>query len=417
MTENKINATYFPHKTIPKVYGEPTFKSIYDTHALLKQNASSVPSSLAGGNHGLLALIIDNEEYNDLTDQVWIEPDHPGAPPVIAPATTAVQMKNITSTYSHNLETWTNVHYTRAALKQQILDTFDDDYLIGLQDPDLGWLNITPLAMISYLYDNFGEISNEDLVVIKSKLNDPYDPTTPIHQYFKRLEEIKVFASKGNAPIADHDLISSAYVSIKNTNAYEKAIDDWDDSDPDYKTWPQFKTDFIKAYHRYKRKTVTQSQPPNQANNLSQNNDITTHLANLAIAATADRESLANLATSNTTLTATNAELAKKLDQCLVQITTMQKQIDNLKRNRRNTPNPNANANRNNNDRNDNTNGANNNQRPPVVNPAERKHYCWSHGLTNDENHISGNCPNPKEGHCDYATYQRRFGGSNAGCN
>jgi hypothetical protein len=92
----------------------------------------------------------------------------------------------------------------------------------------------------------------------------------------------------------------------------------------------------------------------------------------------------------------------------------MQKQIDNLKRNRRNNPNPNGN--RNNNDRNNNTNGSDN-ARPTAVNPAERKHYCWSHGLTNDENHISGNCPNPKEGHRDYATYQRRFGGSNAGCN
>ena len=69
-----------------------------------------------------------------------------------------------------------------------------------------------------------------------------------------------------------------------------------------------------------------------------------------------------------------------------------------------------------NNDRNNNANGSNN-ARPTAVNPAERKHYCWSHGLTNDENHISDNCPNPKEGHHDYATYQRRFGGSNAGRN
>ena len=82
MTDNKINSTYFPHKALPKVYGEPTFKHIYDsTHVLLKQNASSIPMSLTGGNHGILALLLDHIEYKALvTEQEWLKPDHPGPP-------------------------------------------------------------------------------------------------------------------------------------------------------------------------------------------------------------------------------------------------------------------------------------------------------------------------------------------------
>ena len=41
------------------------------------------------------------------------------------------------------------------------------------------------------------------------------------------MEEIKIFATKGNTPIAEADLISSAYFSLKatNTRTYDKAID------------------------------------------------------------------------------------------------------------------------------------------------------------------------------------------------
>ena len=70
MTDNKIDSAYFPCKALPKIFDKPMFKSIYDTHALLKQNASNIPTSLAGRNHGLLALFLDHIKYKALTEQV-----------------------------------------------------------------------------------------------------------------------------------------------------------------------------------------------------------------------------------------------------------------------------------------------------------------------------------------------------------
>ena len=54
------------------------YTDIADRHHILKQNAGSVTTTLAGGNNGLLALVIRNAEYVLLTQQVWIKPPNPG---------------------------------------------------------------------------------------------------------------------------------------------------------------------------------------------------------------------------------------------------------------------------------------------------------------------------------------------------
>ena len=388
-----MNSTLFPHKTLPKVYGEPTFKSIFDTHILLKQNASQVPSTLGGGGHGLLPLIMPHTEYVALTGAVWIEPPHPGPPPQIVADTTAVESKNNSSLYHHNLEEWTTVNNTRTALQQQILETFDADYLIGLRDPQLGWLNITPLAMIEYLYEHFGDISPEDIVQMKFQLNDKYDPTTPIHQYFTKLDDIRTFADKGHAPIGDADIVSSAYVTLKNTGEYDKPIDEWEDKPTVGKTWANFKSFFIKAYNRYKRK-----QKANLANAMPIVAHLDQHLLNLAEVTTVDREKLANLASANAALTNSNTMLTKQLNDTFNTMTSLQKEMSDMKRDiasLKNKQHPSS----------DNSNRV-----------TDRKYYCWTHGLTNDPNHISGNCKHPNKGHRDYASFTRKFGGSEKGC-
>ena len=60
------------------------------------------------------------------------------------------------------------------------------------------------------------------------------------------------------------------------------------------------------------------------------------HLDQYANATTGDRESLANLVTSNATLVATNSELTAKMETCLVEITKLQKEVKKLQKSSRN---------------------------------------------------------------------------------
>ena len=138
MTENTIKTTYFPHQTLPKVYGQPTYKTLYETAQKLRDNASAVKSTLGGGNHGLLALLMTPPTYHALTGHPWIDPVHPGNPPIVNVGTTQVQARNQQTMYDANLRNWTLVNDTKNALKQQIMETFDEVYYQPLRDRTTG---------------------------------------------------------------------------------------------------------------------------------------------------------------------------------------------------------------------------------------------------------------------------------------
>jgi hypothetical protein len=69
----------FPHSSLPKVTGEPTFADIQVIWCLLYTNAMSVYSYVGGGRHGHLGIIMTNEEYFSIAANVFPVPDNPGA--------------------------------------------------------------------------------------------------------------------------------------------------------------------------------------------------------------------------------------------------------------------------------------------------------------------------------------------------
>ena len=126
MASNDASNAIDNFQPLTKVIGTPTFKAINARHKTLKQNASSVVTTLAGGNHGLLALVIDAAEYTQLTNVVWIEPVNPGQHPIIPNGATRIAQENISSQWKNEFEVWKIVQDVREALKKRILDAIDD---------------------------------------------------------------------------------------------------------------------------------------------------------------------------------------------------------------------------------------------------------------------------------------------------
>ena len=71
--------TYFDHKKLTPISGEPTFQTLKDLKDELRANAASVPSDLGGGIYGHLGLVLSAAEYAPITPQAYIRPADPGA--------------------------------------------------------------------------------------------------------------------------------------------------------------------------------------------------------------------------------------------------------------------------------------------------------------------------------------------------
>ena len=106
-------------------------------------------------------------------------------------------------------------------------------------------------------------------------------------------------------------------------------------------------------------------------------------IANLATATAADRATTAQLTATNAQLTTELKRTQDKLVEALERLERFSKQITKQPLKQRDT----------------NT----------VTRPLDR-HYCWTHGYLCE--HTSGRCPDPKQGHCKFATARKPLNGS-----
>ena len=58
-----IKQTFFDYPELTKITGEPTITSLLKMKNELKANAQLVPSTLGGGQHGNLGLVLTTDEY------------------------------------------------------------------------------------------------------------------------------------------------------------------------------------------------------------------------------------------------------------------------------------------------------------------------------------------------------------------
>ena len=85
----EIICSTFEHQTIQPYTDEPDYDAIKSVHNNLKANAASIPSTLGGGKHGLLGLIMSNATYLLVSNTAFLHPTNPGLLPNIPTDATA----------------------------------------------------------------------------------------------------------------------------------------------------------------------------------------------------------------------------------------------------------------------------------------------------------------------------------------
>eukprot|EP00957_Ditylum_brightwellii_P098705 7518886-Ditylum_brightwellii.AAC.1 len=75
-TPDKIKVK-FPHPMLQRVKGEPHYAAINTLMQQLYENAATIPSSLGGGAHGHIGLVVEPTLYSSLSATVYNAPSTP----------------------------------------------------------------------------------------------------------------------------------------------------------------------------------------------------------------------------------------------------------------------------------------------------------------------------------------------------
>ena len=389
-TETEAIVETFPHPTLPKIEGIPTFASINDIHIKLNANAASIQSDLGNGRLGLLSLTVTNDVYNTLSDTPFIEPANPGQVPTVPAGTSSTAATHIRRLFDEDRRVFRQYHNTDRALKSQLIASVDEMYIKALRNRITGYAQTSTKQLLKHLYDTYGRLTPQDLKLNTETMNTPYDIHSPIENLFEQIKDAVYIASIAQAPFNPTQIVNTAYTLIADTNALELSCREWRRRPTIQKTWPNFKLHFAEAHRDY-RESTNQSQHTFHSAHVQESSnlpsDTTLALANLASATALDRATVANLTEVNKQLIAQVADLQNKLNAAYAQMHNMHiicppvQPSNNMKK------------------------------------PLSERNYCWTHGFKVKSNgtHTSATCTKCKDGHKEEATSTNRLGGSTAG--
>jgi cell division septum initiation protein DivIVA len=392
----------FPVKILPTITGEPDYEAINQLVQTLYGNAASLATTLGGGGHGHIGIIMTTPLYATLTATPYIAPIDPGAIPNIPPGASSANRDIIRTAHTEARRIFDNHTNMDDALKSQVIDTINDTYICEMRNKYTGYLGITTRDLLDHILDRYGKITPADIEECKRKMIEPIDSTQPIDIFFQRIDDCVQYADDGQVAFTAEQILQTAYHAISTSGFYNDACKEWRKKAVVDKTWTNFKTFFAAEYHDLKeQQKVNTSQTNFHGANAAI--DISSALDNLAMAATTDRDIVAQLTLSNTRLTEANKILAEQLKN------SMEANLILLKKPGNNPRTPNT-------PKTPTTTGT----RQPFDQATWEANldptgYCWSHGYRVQKGHSSANCKGKLGGHQDAATRDNTMGGATKG--
>jgi hypothetical protein len=254
----------FPHPQLTKIDREPTNTSYRKLLVEVYENAMSVLSTRGGGDNGMLGAVTTPEEYQLEAPGAtpWEDPPNPGpTPPELGANPTSPQITENNRQYKVDVEAYCTHRDTMSAIRKQIVEAIEDDFICELCSESVGYQRTTVLELLTHISTTYSAITPEELTVNEKDMEREWDTASmTIELLFKRVAACRRLAERGNDPITDITTIRKTLAVIEKTGQFEKPIEDWRAiENPANKTWTAFRRDFKKADKERKRKITAQT--------------------------------------------------------------------------------------------------------------------------------------------------------------
>ena len=403
----------FPHKTLTKIEGQPTYSDFFTLREELYRNALSSKSPFSGGNHGHLGACMDIVTYTIKTGgAAWTIPVSGGMFPNFPARADDDEKKRIIAEFVRDESGIKIAEATINLLRNQLLEAVDEDYYMELYDSVYRYDRINPIDFLEHILKYYAVIDDDVLERNKNEFDEPPDMSLPIDVYYRKQERCRQLAADGQVPISEADMVLKLQVHMGQSGIVNGAYTKWKRKPSADRGWAPGKIYFRLAIKEAGNITKLSGEKDFTANSLTQQksntqeavreemiNQMSEAFDNLAMAATAKQETMESMIKSIADLTDANARLTKA-NQTLTQ--QLQKALAQKSGGRGGG-------------RGGGGGGGTNNQQektwPPWTDPGA---YCHTCGYKLRHGHTSATCPKAKNhpGHKKDATRANPMGGS-----
>jgi hypothetical protein len=233
----------------------PTHLTLATLHRELNAFAMGVTSDRGGGNHGHLALVMSDADYQQLTGAAFIIPNHPGPNP--APGATQPQINENNRLHTNAIAEHKTYKDTETTLKQMLLKAVPNTYIKELQDQLLGYAQLTTRDLLAHLDANYGTVTFEDLARNLENMHTPWSRDKPIKNLWTQITQAKTYAA-AHDPITEKAMIMSALTNLQVSGLFSDDLKSWRNKSIADQTWINLKKHFNQANkHRLSNPTIT----------------------------------------------------------------------------------------------------------------------------------------------------------------
>lgn len=364
------------------IQGQPSYNDIRILRDAIYANAAAVPSTLGGGNHGHLGMVMEDNVFATLSATAWQTPVLPVLPPLPAQAT-AAQIAEINRRHTNDVKTFHEVQNLDRALVRLLSTSIDEIFLKPLHQPYVKLLNRTTKTILNWLITNYGRLLPQELAENRLQITKTWTISEPFQVLIDRFQEAAQVAADGELPISDGDLINAGLVALTNTGVLERYIEKWNDlAAPDRATWIQFTTFFQPHIMQY------QSSHKNAAPHYAQS-AMTESLQQII---TEQKDNKENTDNALAYMASSNAALLDNIDRLQTALATLTHKVNNVPQQHTAPRQPKT-------------------YRQQIDNGS----YCWTHGCLVHKDHNSRTCKSKATGHKIEATRQNPMGGNRTG--
>jgi hypothetical protein len=261
--------------------GPLTAQAVLQLRRELYANAEIVNTTLGGGAHGHLGLLMPPDEYQALSATPYFVPDAPPPEPLslLSMARTLPWEHLLTPhrwlswhwlrhdlwTHAHHWvtttldltaprltrETWKEAQEFRRRMVSLIVAAVPSEYLEEFADRARGYGHAHPRDMLTSLIQSHGKITAADLKANYARLRAPWNPDTPITTLLHNATTCRHFASDGGEPIPDGVLIEAILTAIENSGVLSMAVYNWNRLPEDQHTVPRL-YEFFKREDKFR---------------------------------------------------------------------------------------------------------------------------------------------------------------------
>jgi hypothetical protein len=170
--------------SLSKVTGEPTIEDLKVIRRLLNTNAMSIASYEGGDRHGHLIIIMTNEESFAIAVDVFPVLSNPGPSATVVAGMMVAVVAETTQLHKEATQVYRTYHNGDQAIRNLIIESFNDAYLDALSDKIVGYAHCTSHQLLTHLLTYYVMIAPTELTYNYEHLNTLYVHNQPIETLY-----------------------------------------------------------------------------------------------------------------------------------------------------------------------------------------------------------------------------------------